>query len=173
MIYTLLVQSSVSVGTIPGIPTDLGSLLTWAIRTIFLLAGFIVGYYVLTGALDWVQSGGDKEKVETARKKITTAIIGLIILFATIAIVALVENVFGVGLGITRSIYFTPVGVSQAHAKTCLDKNTAAIIAANTVKYQIVPKPDGLVAAKVQAGWACCPVTIADGAITASTCKTW
>ncbi len=111
MIYTLLAQSSVRVANagLTGIPTDLGSLLTWAIRTIFLLAGFIVGYYVLTGALDWVQSGGDKEKVETARKKITTAVIGLIILFATIAIVALVENVFGVGLGITRAIVFNAI----------------------------------------------------------------
>src|SRR3989338_11050028 len=106
---TYLAQASVYAPAPPGIPTDLGSLLTWVIRTIFLLAGFIVGYYVLTGALDWVQSGGDKEKVETARKKITTAIIGLIILFATVAIVALVENVFGVGLGITRAITFQQI----------------------------------------------------------------
>ena len=164
---TYLAQASVYAPAPPGIPTDLGSLFTWVIRTIFLLACFIVGYYVLTGALDWVQSGGDKEKVETARKKITTAIIGLIILFATVAIVALVENVFGVGLGITRSIYFTPIGVSQADAKICLDKTAAA-----GFKYQLVPKPESVVAANMQrAGWSCCPVKATDGTLGA--CAAW
>jgi len=166
-VTTLLAQATVYAPAPVGVPTNLGTLLAWAIRTIFLLAGFIVGYYVLTGALDWVQSGGDKEKVETARKKITTAIIGLIILFATLAIVALVENVFGVGLGITRTIYFTPVGVSQVQAKTCLDK-----VATAGFQYQVVPKPDSVTAANMQvSGWACCPVNKSNGSL--GTCAVW
>jgi len=106
-IYNLLAQNTTMNVTSPGgIPTDLGTILTWAIRMIFLFAGLIVAYNIIQGGLDWVQSGGEKDKVEKAQKKITASIIGLIILFATIAVVGLVERVFGVGLGLTIGITF-------------------------------------------------------------------
>ena len=41
---------------------------------------------IVMGAIQWITSGGDKTKVEEARNKITTAIIGLIVLAATIAL---------------------------------------------------------------------------------------
>ncbi|MCR4330157.1 MAG: hypothetical protein NUV65_06470, partial [Candidatus Roizmanbacteria bacterium] len=91
--------------------------------------------------------------------KITTAIIGLIILFATLAIVALVENVFGVGLGITRNIYFTPIGVTQPQVKSCLDN----------AGYQLVPRPSGgsFATAAEHSNWACCTVDAGTGNISA------
>ena len=105
--FNLLAQSTtMNVASPGGIPTDLGIILTWAIRMIFLFAGLIVAYNIIQGGLDWVQSGGEKDKVEKAQKKITASIIGLIILFATIAVVGLVEGVFGVGLGLVKPIKF-------------------------------------------------------------------
>ena len=113
--------TNVNVDAPGGIPTDLGSILTWVIRILFLFAGFIVAYNIIQGGLDWVQSGGEKEKVEKAQKKITASIIGLIILFATIAIVGLVESVFGVGLGLMKPIRFNSVcGVGVE----CFQENT-------------------------------------------------
>ena len=106
---SLLAAATIEVASPGGIPTDLGVVLTWVIRMLFLFAGFIVAYNIIQGGLDWVQSGGEKEKVEKAQKKITASIIGLIILFATIAIVGLVESIFGIGLGLTRSIAFTSI----------------------------------------------------------------
>jgi len=51
---------------------------------------------IIMGALQWITSGGDKSKAEEARNKITTAIIGLIVLAATIAIFNLVASFLGI-----------------------------------------------------------------------------
>ena len=51
---------------------------------------------IIWGAILWITSGGDKNKVEEARNKISTAIIGLIILATTIAIFNLVANFLGI-----------------------------------------------------------------------------
>ena len=60
--------------------------------------GFVVGvlvffFMLLIGAIQWISSGGDKQAVETARGKITNAIIGLVILLILFAILQLI-NVF-------------------------------------------------------------------------------
>jgi len=105
MVSVLLAQATIDV-TVPGnIPLNFGSIIAWGIWGLFVLAGLIVAYNIIRGALDWVQSSGDKEKVEKARQRMTSSVIGLIILFATIALIALIENVFGVGLGITKPIF--------------------------------------------------------------------
>lgn len=51
---------------------------------------------IVMGAIQWITSGGDKTKVEEARNKITTAIIGLIVLAATIALFNLVASFLGI-----------------------------------------------------------------------------
>lgn len=98
-------QATINVAVPGNIPTNIGSIISWGIWGLFTVAGLIVAYNIVRGGLDWVLSAGDKEKVEKARQRITTSIIGLIILFATIALIALIENVFGVGIGITKPIY--------------------------------------------------------------------
>lgn len=86
----------------------LGSILGWALQLVFVGAGLFVLYHLIFGALEWIQSGGDKEKVEKARKRITTAVTGLVILFLVLAIVVLIEQIFGFGLGFTKAIKFAP-----------------------------------------------------------------
>ncbi len=49
---------------------------------IYSIATVALVFMILWGAFDWLSSGGDKEKIESARRKIMSAIIG-IILFAT------------------------------------------------------------------------------------------
>jgi len=48
------------------------------------------------GGLRWVMSGGDQKNVEAARNQITNALIGLAIVFATFAIMKLIETIFGI-----------------------------------------------------------------------------
>ena len=100
-----LAQAAWSVTNTGGIPINIGQILQWGIWGLFVMAGLIVAYNIIQGALGWVQSSGDKEKVDKARQRITSAMIGLIILFATLALIALVEQVFGVGLGLTKPVY--------------------------------------------------------------------
>ncbi len=85
----------------------LGNILGWALRLVFVGAGLFVLYHLIFGALEWIQSGGDKEKVEKARKRITTAVTGLVILFVVLAVVVLLEQIFGFGLGFTAPIKIT------------------------------------------------------------------
>lgn len=54
--------------------------------------------YLVIGALNWITSGGDKTKLEAARKKITWAIIGLIIALLAFFIVSLLGYIFKVDL---------------------------------------------------------------------------
>ncbi len=51
---------------------------------------------IIMGAIQWMTSGGEKTKVEEARNRITNAIIGLIILAASIALFNLVADFLGI-----------------------------------------------------------------------------
>lgn len=89
------------------IPT-FSDLLTFAIRGFFTIAGLAALFFLLTGAMDWVTSGGAKDKVEAAQKKMTSAIIGVVMIVVALAIVWTMENIvfngricFGVSCGVT------------------------------------------------------------------------
>lgn len=63
--------------------------------SIGLLIGTLIFFiYLIWGSIDWIASGGDKQKLESARGKITNAILGLVILFATFAILNLIGFFF-------------------------------------------------------------------------------
>lgn len=95
--------SKVSPGfTIPGFD----KVLTFLIRMFFIVAGLIALFYLLLGALAWITSGGNKENVDKAREKIQAALIGIILIFVVLAIVGVIENIFNMGLGITKDIVF-------------------------------------------------------------------
>ncbi|KKP66704.1 MAG: hypothetical protein UR68_C0005G0013 [Candidatus Roizmanbacteria bacterium GW2011_GWA2_35_19] len=80
--------------------------LTFIIRLFFVVAGLIALIYLLLGALGWITSGGNKESVDKAREKIQAALVGIILIFVVLAIVGVVENMLGIGLGITKNIVF-------------------------------------------------------------------
>ncbi|EKE12625.1 MAG: hypothetical protein ACD_13C00149G0007 [uncultured bacterium] len=67
-----------------------------ALITFLLIGGALVFFFMLiTGAIQWMSSGGDKQAVQNARGKITSALVGIIILFAVFAIVRLLEYFLG------------------------------------------------------------------------------
>jgi len=82
------------------------AVLTFIIRLFFIVAGIVALIYLLMGALGWITSGGNKENVDKAREKIQAALIGVILLFIVLAIVGVVENMLGLGMGITKPIAF-------------------------------------------------------------------
>jgi len=70
-----------------------------ALVNILLIGGALVFFFVLvTGAIQWISSGGDKQAIENARSKITNALIGIVILFTVFAIVRLIEYFFGISI---------------------------------------------------------------------------
>lgn len=63
---------------------------------LFFVVGILVFFfYMIFGALGWITSGGDKAAVETARARITNAIIGIVILLSVFAIINIIEAFFG------------------------------------------------------------------------------
>ena len=62
------------------------------------IAGVASFIFLLWGGLQWILAGGDKEGTEKARKRITAALIGLVIVFSAYAIIILASNFLGVQL---------------------------------------------------------------------------
>jgi len=84
----------------------MNDVLTFLLRFFFIIGGLAAILFLLLGALAWITSGGNKESVDKAREKIQSALIGLILMFAVLAIIAVIENILYIGLGITRPIVF-------------------------------------------------------------------
>jgi len=63
--------------------------------------------FLILGAITWVTSAGEKEKVTKAQEKIQAAVVGLVILVAVLALVITLEQVVfknSVCFGITCDI---------------------------------------------------------------------
>lgn len=70
----------------------------------FIIGSIIFLFIIIVGAIQWISSGGDKNAIESARSKITNAVVGIFILFSVYGIIFLVENFFGISI-LTLDIY--------------------------------------------------------------------
>lgn len=68
------------------------------IQVLFVAAGVLFVIFLLVGGVQWVSSGGDKEGLDNARKKIKNALIGLIIVLGIYALGGVLNAVFSVDL---------------------------------------------------------------------------
>ncbi len=69
--------------------------LSRAIQLAYMVAAVIFVFMVMAGAIQWILSGGDKEAVEKARKRITHAIIGITLLALTFVILRVLGQALG------------------------------------------------------------------------------
>ena len=60
------------------------------------IATLLVIAYLIWGGIEWITSEGDSSKLTKARQKITSAIIGLIVLSATMAIFVMLQQFLGI-----------------------------------------------------------------------------
>ncbi len=74
------------------IPT-LGALMTSLVRLFFFVSGILALFYLLSGAFDWIRSGGKEEDITTAQKKIMAAILGLVVMVSVLTLVIIIEQV--------------------------------------------------------------------------------
>jgi len=80
----------------------LGLLVSNITALLFIFAFCLTLLYLLMGGLQWITSGGDKGQMETARNKITNAMVGLVIVAAAYAIFILVGQFLGVDIKALR-----------------------------------------------------------------------
>jgi hypothetical protein len=69
-----------------------------AIGLAFVIGALIFFVMLVMGAIQWISSGGDKQALEGARGRITSALIGLVLLFAAFAIIRFIQNFFGISI---------------------------------------------------------------------------
>jgi hypothetical protein len=67
---------------------------------ILLVAGIVIFFFMLMlGAVEWISSGGDMQKVANARKRIENALIGLLIIFFIFVIIRFINSIFDINIG--------------------------------------------------------------------------
>lgn len=77
--------------------TDLGNIISKLLPYIFPLAGIVLLLYLLFAGFQFLTSAGDPKKVEQAKERLTSALIGFAIVFAAYWIVQIVGIVLGLG----------------------------------------------------------------------------
>lgn len=78
-----------------GFAANIGVVINSVLSFVMVIAALLVLFYLIWGGIEWITSGGDKGKTESARNKITAAVIGLIVLAAAYAIFMLVIRFLG------------------------------------------------------------------------------
>lgn len=73
--------------------TSLATILGTIVQVALSLLGIIFIILIIYAGYNWMTAGGDEGKVETAKKTLSRAIIGLIILVSSVAIWAFVARV--------------------------------------------------------------------------------
>ena len=73
-------------------------LLSVVLGLAFIIGSLAFFFIFIIGGIEWITSGGDKVKVDDARRKLTNALVGLILLFSIFAIANLIDTVFGVNI---------------------------------------------------------------------------
>ena len=75
---------------------NLGDLIGALLQAAIIIAGLGALALVIMGGVQYITSGGDKAGTESARDKITHAILGLFIVVAAYALTRIIETIFGV-----------------------------------------------------------------------------
>src|SRR6185369_8028909 len=73
-----------------------GKFASQILQGVMIVAVLAVFILIIWGAFEWITAGGEKSKVETASGKITGAIIGILVLSASVAIFSLLQTYLGI-----------------------------------------------------------------------------
>jgi len=63
-----------------------------------LIAGFAFLFYFIIGAINWIVSAGDPQKIQTSRQMIINAIIGLLITVIAYPAILIISRLLGIPL---------------------------------------------------------------------------
>ncbi len=89
--------TTIDIGTPENTISSLGNLISGLVTASIIVGALTAFLYLILGGFQWITSGGDKGKTEEAQKKITNAVIGLVIVAAAYAIISVVVTFLGIG----------------------------------------------------------------------------
>ena len=80
---------------------------------VLVIAALLAFFFLIYGGIKWITSGGDKEQTAAAQSTLTSAIIGLAIVFSTWAIISLIETFLGISIfgGTTGGLKIPTAGI--------------------------------------------------------------
>jgi len=83
---------------LPGASTDFAGWLGRILGFALVIAALLVFMYLIWAGIDWISAGGDSSKIQKARERITGAIVGIIVLAASVGIFMLVQQFLGISV---------------------------------------------------------------------------
>ena len=83
-------------GQLSGI--TISGIISALIQILLIIAAIAFFFILVIGGIRWITSGGDKANTEAARNQITSALVGLVIVFAAWAIMTLIDSFFGTNI---------------------------------------------------------------------------
>lgn len=78
--------------------TTVGGIVNAVIPILFVIAGFFLLYYLVSGGFSLMFSKGDQRAVEGAKAKVTNAVVGFVILFVAYWLVQLLGEVLDISI---------------------------------------------------------------------------
>lgn len=87
-------------------PQIIGKFFAGFVALLLIVATLWSFFNLILGAFNWISSGGDKGKLETAQQKMLQAVIGLILVFASWAIFIVLLQFLGLSQGLGGKIEF-------------------------------------------------------------------
>ncbi len=97
-------MGSIELGTITipdGFPKDINAIIAAAVPILIGIAGLVFFMMLILGGFRYLTAGGDEKAAQEARKSLTNAFIGLIVIVASFLITQLLFAVFGLNNLIT------------------------------------------------------------------------
>jgi hypothetical protein len=80
----------------------LGDVISGLIPLIFVGAGLLLFLYLIIGGFELLTSAGNPKSVESAKNKITNAIIGFLIIFVAYWLTQILETILGISILVPR-----------------------------------------------------------------------
>lgn len=85
-----------------GVPTAgdgaLAGMISWVIIVLTSVGVIAALIFLIWGAIKWITSGGDREKLDSARRTIIFSIIGLVVILLSVVIMNVIGGLIGVAL---------------------------------------------------------------------------
>ncbi|MFZ5365837.1 MAG: hypothetical protein ACOZBZ_00910 [Patescibacteria group bacterium] len=76
----------------------LGKILPNIVTLLLIITSLAAFFYLVIGGIRYITSGGDKAQMEQVRGQLTTAAIGLVLVFTLFAIMKVLGDFFGINL---------------------------------------------------------------------------
>jgi len=80
------------------LPNKIALLISNILGFFTLIAGFAFLFYFIIGAINWIVSAGDPQKIQTSRQMIINAIIGLLITVIAYPAILIISQLLGIPL---------------------------------------------------------------------------